>query len=100
MEDIDKLQSTFENLDRLLNALIPFVSSEMQHKLRNLNHSLEPLKHLKEIFKTMEMMQALQAAMNSSANDGTPDLSILSGFLNPEQMQMFEMFQTIQDMNL
>ena len=30
MEDIDKLQVQFENIDRLLEALIPFVSSEKQ----------------------------------------------------------------------
>ncbi|MBQ8816015.1 MAG: hypothetical protein IJZ84_01890 [Lachnospiraceae bacterium] len=99
MEDIDKLQKTFENLDRLIDALIPFVSSEMQNKLRHVHHTLEPLKHLKDMFKTMEMMRAMQAAMNANA-DGTPDLSMLSGFLNPEQMQMFEMFQTMQDINL
>ncbi len=99
MEDIDKLQITFENLDRLIDALIPFVSSEMQKKLRSVHRTLEPMKHLKDMFRTMEMMKAMQAAMNTNS-DGSPDLSALSGFLSPEQMQMFEMFQTMQDINL
>lgn len=99
MENIDKLQTTFENLDRLIDALIPFVSSEMQYKLRSVHHTLEPMKHLKDLFKTMEMMRAMQAAMNANP-DGSPDLSMLSGFLSPEQMQMFEMFQSMQDINI
>lgn len=99
MEDIDKLQKTFENLDRLIDALIPFVSSEMRGKLHHVHRTLEPMKHLKDMFRTMEMMRAMQAAMNANS-DGTPDLSALSGFLSPEQVQMFEMFQTMQDMNI
>ena len=99
MEDIDKMQSTFENLDRLALALIPFVSSDKQNMLRSIHQMLEPLKHLKEIMKTLEMVKAMQAMMSNS-EDGSPDLSMLSGFLNPEQMQMFEMFRSMQDVNL
>lgn len=99
MEDIDKLQVQFENVDRLLEALIPFVSSEKQNMLRSLHRMLEPMKHIKDIMKTMEMVKAMQS-MISSSEDGSPDLSMLSGFLNPEQMQMFEMFQSMQDVNL
>ena len=99
MEDIDKLQVQFENIDRLLEALVPFVSSEKQNMLRSFHRMLEPMKHIKDIMKTMEMVRAMQSMMSSS-EDGSPDLSMLSGFLNPEQMQMFEMFQSIQDVNL
>ena len=99
MEDIDKLQTTFENLDKLIDALMPFVSSQMQGKLHSIHHSLEPMKHLRDIFQTMEMIKTLQAAMENG-NENGPDLSKLTGFLNPEQMQMFEMFQTMQDINL
>ena len=49
--------------------------------------------------KTMEMVKAMQSMM-SNTEGGVPDLSMLSGFLNPEQMQMFEMFQSMQDVNL
>lgn len=100
MEDIDKLQITIENIDRLIHALIPFVSSGMQQKLLHLTKSLEPMKHLKDLFRAMEMMQRIQSVMNVSDNNGTPDISILSEFLNPEQMQMFEMFQNMQDLNI
>lgn len=99
MEDIDKLQVQFENIDRLLEALVPFVSSEKQNMLRSFHRMLEPMKHIKDIIKTMEMVRAMQSMMSSS-EDGSPDLSMLSGFLNPEQMQMFEMFQSMQDVNL
>lgn len=99
MEDIDKLQVQFENIDRLLEALVPFVSSEKQNMLRSFHRMLEPMKHIKDIMKTMEMINAMQSMMSSS-EDGSPDLSMLSGFLNPEQMQMFEMFQSMQDVNL
>ena len=99
MEDIDKLQVQFENIDRLLEALVPFVSSEKQNMLRSFHRMLEPMKHIKDIMKTMEMVRAMQSMMSSS-EDGSPDLSMLSGFLNPEQMQMFEMFQSMQDVNL
>ena len=99
MEDIDKLQVQFENIDRLLEALVPFVSSEKQNMLRSFHRMLEPMKHIKDIMKTMEMVRTMQSMMSSS-EDGSPDLSMLSGFLNPEQMQMFEMFQSIQDVNL
>ncbi len=97
MEDIDKLQGNIENLNRLLTALLPFVSGSMQSKLRTMTRSLEPLKHLKEMMQMVEMMQTLQSVMNKSP-DGTTDFSALSGFLSPEQMQMFEMFRTMQDM--
>ena len=99
MEDIDKLQIQFENIDRLLEALIPFVSSEKQNMLHSFHRILEPMKHIKDIMKTMEMVNAMQSMMSNSDN-GTPDLSMLSGFLNPEQMQMFEMFQSMHDANL
>lgn len=99
MEDIDKLQTQFENIDRLLEALLPFVSSHQQNKLHSIHQMLEPMKHIKDILKTMEMVRTMQTMMNASP-DGTPDLSMLAGFLNPEQMQMFEMFQTMQDVSL
>lgn len=99
MEDIDKLQLQFENIDQLLEALIPFVSSEKQNMLRSFHRMLEPMKHIKDIMRTMEMVKTMQAMMNADET-GTPDLSMLSGFLNPEQMQMFEMFQSMQDVNL
>ena len=99
MEDIDKLQDQFENIDKLLEALLPFVSSHYKSKLHSIHQMLEPLKHIKDMMKTMEMVRNLQSIMNSSP-DGTPDLSMLAGLLSPEQMQMFEMFQTIQDTSL
>lgn len=98
MEDVDKLQTQFENIDKLLEALLPFVSSERQNMLHSLHQMLEPMKHIKDIMKTMEMMRAMQSMMSNNEGGG-PDLSMLSGFLNPEQMQMFEMFQSMQDMN-
>lgn len=99
MEDIDKLQLQFENIGRLLEALIPFVSSEKQHMLHSFYRMLEPMKHIKDIMKTMEMVKAMQSMM-SDTDGNAPDFSMLSGFLNPEQMQMFEMFQSMQDVNL
>ena len=99
MEDVDKLQNQFENIDRLLEALLPFVSSGYRNKLRSIHQMLEPMKHIKDIMRTMEMVKAMQSMMSNS-EDGSPDLSMLSGFLNPEQMQMFEMFQSMQDVNL
>ena len=99
MEDIDKLQIQFENIDRLLEALLPFVSSHHQNKLHSIHQMLEPMKHIKDMMKTMEMIRTMQSMMNGNP-DGTPDLSMLAGFLNPEQMQMFEMFQSMQDMNV
>ena len=99
MEDVDKLQTQFENIDRLLEALLPFVSSRYQSKLRSIHQMLEPMKHIREIMRTMEMVKAMQSMMANN-EDGNPDLSMLSGFLNPEQMQMFEMFQSMQDMNI
>ena len=99
MEDIDKLQIQFENIDRLLEALLPFVSSHYQAKLHSIHQMLEPMKHIKDMMKTMEMIRTMQSMMNANP-DGTPDLSMLAGFLNPEQMQMFEMFQSMQDMNV
>lgn len=97
MENIDKLQTQFENLDKLIDALLPFVPLQRQGTLRSLHYALEPMKHLKDLFKTMEMVHSLQEIMG---NDPNPDLSKLSGFLSPEQLQMFEMFQTMQDINL
>ena len=99
MEDIDKLQDQFENIDKLLEALLPFVSSHHKGKLHSIRQMLEPLKHIKDMMKMMEMVRNLQSIMNASP-DGTPDLSMLAGLLNPEQMQMFEMFQSMQDMNV
>lgn len=96
MEDLDRLQGQFENIDRLLDALLPFVSPPMRSKLNTLHQMLEPLKHMKDMMQTMEMLRAMQSVMTETA-DGTPDLSKLSAFLTPEQMQMFEMFQTMQD---
>lgn len=99
MEDIDKLQNQFENIDKLLEALLPFVSYQHQNKLHSIHQMLEPMKHIKEMFKMMEMFRTMQSMINASP-DGTPDLSMLAGLLNPEQMQMFEMFQSMQDMSL
>lgn len=99
MEDIDKLQLQFENIDKLLEALIPFVSSEKQNMLHSFHRMLEPMMHIKDIMKTMEMVKAVQSMM-SNAESGSPDFSMLSGLLNPEQMQMFEMFQSMQDVNI
>ncbi len=99
MEDMDNLQNQLENIDKLLEALLPFVSSGMQNKLRSMHQMLEPIKHLKEMMKTMEMIRAMQDMMSAS-EDGNPDLSMLSGFLTPEQQQMFEMFQSMQDLNV
>lgn len=96
MEDLDRLQGQFENIDRLLDALLPFVSPPMQSKLFALHQMLEPLKHMKDMMQTMEMLRTMQAVM-SETSDGTPDFSKLSSFLTPDQMQMFEMFQTMQD---
>lgn len=98
MEDVDHLQGQFENIDKLLEALLPFVSSGMQSRLHSLHQMLEPMKHIKDMMKMMDMVRTMQSMMNASP-DGTPDFSMLSGFLNPEQMQMFEMFQSMQDMN-
>lgn len=99
MEDIDKLQLQFENIDRLLEALIPFVSSEKQNMLHSFHRMLEPMKHIKDIMKTMEMVKAVQSMM-ANTESGSFDFSMLSGLLNPEQMQMFEMFQSMQDVNI
>ena len=99
MEDIDNLQGQFENIDKLLEALLPFVSSGMQGRLRSMHQMLEPMKHIKDMMKMMDMVRTMQSMMSSNEN-GAPDLSMLSGFLNPEQMQMFEMFQSMQDVNL
>jgi hypothetical protein len=57
MEDIDKLQTQFENIDRLLDALLTFVSSHHKTKLHSIHQMLEPLKHLKEMMKMMEKMK-------------------------------------------
>ena len=99
MEDIDKLQTQFENIDKLLDALLPFVPYQYKPKLYSIHQMLEPLKHLKDMIKMMDTIRMLQSMMNASP-DGPPDISMLSSLLNPEQMQMFEMFQTMQDMNM
>ena len=49
--------------------------------------------------QTMEMIRSIQEVMGNSEN-GTMDLSSLQAFLSPEQIQMFEMFQTMQDINM
>lgn len=99
MEDIDKLQMNFEHIDSLIDALIPFVSSKMQQRLRYMHKTIEPMRHLKDLFKTMEMVRAMQEAMQSDGENG-PDFSKLSGILSPEQLQMFEMFQSMQDFHM
>lgn len=99
MEDIDKLQTQFENIDKLLDALLPFVPSQYKQKLYFIQQMLEPLKHIKDMMKMMDTIRVMQSMMNANP-DGIPDISMLSGFLNPEQMQMFEMFQSMQDMNM
>lgn len=99
MEDIDRLQGQFENIDKLLDALLPFVSPDMQIKLQALHKMLEPMKHIKDMMKTMEMIQTMQSVMSES-EDGTPDFSKLSAFLSPEQLQMVEMVQAMQDVTL
>lgn len=99
MEDVDKLQTTFENLDKLFEALVPFVASNKQYTLRSVQRMLAPMKHLKEYMKTMEMIKAMQSVMSAS-DSSSPDFSALSGFLTPEQLQMFEMLQAMQDSNL
>ena len=99
MEDIDKLQTQFENIDKLLDALLPFVPSQYKPKLYSIHQMLEPLKHIKEMMKMMDTIRMLQSLMNTNP-DEAPDFSMLSSFLNPEQMQMFEMFQSMQDMNM
>ena len=99
MENIDKLQTHIENIDALIFALIPFFSENKHALLLNIHRTIEPLKHLKEMMKTMEMLQSIQSVLNAN-EDGSPDFSKLNAFLSPEQMQMFEMFQTMQDINL
>ena len=99
MEDIDKLQEQIEHIDALVFALLPFFSGNKHYLLLNVHRTLEPLKHLKEMMQTMEMIRSIQEVMGNSEN-GTMDLSSLQAFLSPEQIQMFEMFQTMQDINM
>lgn len=99
MEDLDKLQTQIEHIDALIFALIPFFSEKKHYLLLNIHRTIEPLKHIKEMMKTMEMVQSIQSILNTSET-GAPDFSKLNTFLSPEQMQMFEMFQSMQDINL
>lgn len=99
MEDLDKLQTQIEHIDALIFALLPFFSKNKHYLLLNIHRTIEPLKHIKEMMKTMEMVQSIQSVLNASET-GAPDFSKLNAFLSPEQMQMFEMFQTMQDINL
>lgn len=99
MEDIDKLQEQIEHIDALIYALLPFLSGNKHYLLLNIHRTLEPLKHLKEMMRTMEMVRNIQSVMENSET-GTFDLSALSAFLSPEQIQMFEMFHSMQELNM
>ncbi len=99
MSDIDNLQEQIEHIDALIYALLPFLSGSKHNLLLNIHRTLEPLKQLKEMMRTMELIRSMQEMMEDDENGG-PDLSKLSHFLSPEQIQMFEMFQTIQEMNV
>lgn len=99
MEDIDKLQKQIEHIDALVYALLPFLSGNKHYLLLNIHRTLEPLKHLKEMMRTMEMVRNIQDVMVNNES-GDMNLSALSSFLSPEQVQMFEMFQTMQEMNI
>ncbi len=99
MGDIDKLQEQIEHIDALIYALLPFLSGNKHNVLLNIHRTLEPLKQLKDMMRTVEMIRSMQSLMENSEN-GTPDITKLSDFLSPEQIQMFEMFQTMQEMNM
>ena len=99
MEDIDKLQEEIEHIDALIYALLPFMTGNKHHILLRLHHTLEPFKHLKEMMQTLDMVRNIQSVMENNEN-GAPDFSKLANYLSPEQVQMFEMFQTMQEINL
>jgi len=99
MEDIDKLQTHIEHIDALIFPLLPFFAGNKQYLLLHMHRTLEPLKHIKEIMHTFDMVRNIQKAMETTEAGGI-DLSKLSSFLSPEQLQMFEIFQTMQEINL
>lgn len=99
MEDIDKLQEHIEHIDSLVYALLPFFTGNKHYLLLHVHHTLEPFKHLKEMMHTFDMIRNIQNIMGTSET-GQVDFSKLSAFLSPEQMQMFEMFQAMQEINL
>ena len=99
MEDIDKLQEEIEHIDALIYALLPFMTEKKHYLLLHLHRTLEPFKHLKEMMRTLDMIRNIQSVMENNEN-GTPDFSKLANYLSPEQIQMFEMFQTMQEINI
>ncbi|MFI3237923.1 MAG: hypothetical protein R3Y47_07810 [Lachnospiraceae bacterium] len=97
MNDMDDLEEKLASLDSLVQALTPFVAPSKKQKLLQISAMLAPFKHLKEIIRMMEMVQTLQKTMQAN-EDGALDLSALSGYLNEEQIQMFEMLKMMHEM--
>ncbi len=60
MNDLSGLQEKLDAFDKLLQALMPFVSPPAQGRLKKLQQALQPFSQLKEMMEMLEVMNAMQ----------------------------------------
>ncbi|MCD7863207.1 MAG: hypothetical protein LUG61_06775 [Lachnospiraceae bacterium] len=60
MNDLAGLQEKLNAFDKLLQALMPFVSPPAQEQLNRLRQLLSPFSQLQEMMEMMEVMNAMQ----------------------------------------
>lgn len=78
-----------DNVNRpedIIDQLFPYLSSE----------ELEAANSFRSVMNMMEMMQMFSQSENSSSNNGSFNpMDLISGMLSPEQMEMFQSYQSI-----
>ncbi|MCD7751350.1 MAG: hypothetical protein LUI10_06365 [Lachnospiraceae bacterium] len=69
MNDLTGLKEKLEAFDKLLQALIPFVSPPAQRRLEQLRQTLQPFSQLQEMMEMLKVVNAMQD-LSSASDEG------------------------------
>ncbi len=73
MDDLAGLQEKFDALDKLLQALMPFVSPAAGARLEQLRQALAPFSQLQEMMEMLKVMSAMQDLSNAFGAETNPE---------------------------
>ncbi|MCD8381138.1 MAG: hypothetical protein LUC95_12680 [Lachnospiraceae bacterium] len=71
MNDLTGLQEKLDAFDKLLQALMPFVSPPAQRRLEQLRQTLQPFSQLQEMMEMLNVMNAMQNLNSASDEEET-----------------------------
>lgn len=77
-----------KSLDHYFESILPYLSNDEREKVQKIRTMFQTMEQFKQMKPILDMM----AQTSKDASDNSSQMDILKGFLNEEQLMLFEMF--------